>query len=220
MSLKEELDAFRIEFMGKVPAAIRDAMGRADTELAASTLIAHAAKAGDVVPDFTLPGVRGGAVSLVQSLRKGPIVLSFYRGGWCPYCNIELRALQATLPQFEALGARLIAVSPQTPDQSLSTAEKNALSFTVLSDAGSQVAKSFGIAFDLSEELRPIYSQFGHGLPEMNGDDGWTLPVPATFVIDRSGRIAFAHVDTDYRNRLEPNDILAVLGKLARLDAA
>jgi peroxiredoxin len=220
MSLKTELEAFRQEFMGKVPAEIREAMGRADVELAASSLMQAAAKAGDVAPDFTLPGVDGKAVSLSQSLKTGPVVLSFYRGGWCPYCNLELRALQAKLGEFAALGASLVAISPQTPDQSLSTAEKNELAFPVLSDAGSVVAKAFGIAFDLSDELRPIYSKFGHGLPEMNGDDSWVLPVPATFVIDRDGSIAFAFVDTDYRNRLEPSDIVAVLRTLARRQAA
>jgi peroxiredoxin len=220
MSLKAELDRFRAEFMGKVPTEIREAMTRADTALAASDIMQRAAKAGDRAPDFSLPDAQGRPVRLSNLVKQGPVVLSFYRGGWCPYCNLELRALEVRRDDFAAAGASLVAVSPQTPDQSLSTAEKNALRFPVLSDAGSHVAKAFGIAFDLADELRPIYRRLGHGLPEMNGDDSWVLPIPATFVIDRDGVIAFAFVDTDYRSRLEPADIVAVLDTLALRRAA
>jgi peroxiredoxin len=124
--------------------------------------------------------------------------------------------LRKALPDFTALGASLIAVSPQTPDQSLSTAEKNDLAFAVLSDTGSSTAKAYGIAFDLAEELHPIYTTFGQALPDRNGDDSWVLPLPATFVIDRDGIIAFAYVDVDYRSRLEPATITATLAALAR----
>src|SRR6266404_8192805 len=160
-------------------------MVRADMELAASGISQHALKAGDRVPDFRLPDARGDYVRLCDLLAKGPVVLSFYRGGWCPYCNLELRALQKVLPQITALGAQLVAISSQTPDESLSTAEKNELAFPVLSDVGSATAKAFGIAFDLAEELRPIYARFGHALPDKNGDESRVLPIPATYVIDR-----------------------------------
>ena len=216
MSLKTELDAFRSEFMSQVPPEIRDAMVRADLELAASGIAQSALKAGDGAPDFRLPDARGGSVRLRDLLASGPVVLSFYRGGWCPYCNLELRALQHALPEIRRLGAKLVAVSPQTPDESLSTAEKNALAFPVLSDAGSATAKSFGIAYDLAEELRPIYTRFGHALPEKNGDDSWVLPIPATYVIDMDGTIRLAFVDVDYRNRLEPAEIIAALQSLAK----
>jgi peroxiredoxin len=211
MSLKADLDAFRSEFMAKAPSEIRKAMVRADTELAASGIAQRALKAGDHAPDFRLADARGEYVRLYDLLENGPVVLSFYRGGWCPYCNLELRALQKALPEITRLGAKLVAVSPQTPDESLSTAEKNELAFPVLSDVGSAAARSFGIAFDLAEELRPIYAASGHALPEKNGDDGWVLPIPATYVIDRDGTIVLAFVDVDYRNRLEPAEILAAL---------
>jgi peroxiredoxin len=220
MSLTSELAAFRAEFMGAAPPEIRDAMGRADLELAASGITDRALRAGDLAPDFELPGVDGLATRLSALLRDGPVVVSFYRGGWCPYCNLELRALQSVLPQVKALGAHLVAVSPQTPDESLSTVEKNALAFPVLSDVGSNTARSFGIAFDLADELRPIYARFGHALPDRNGDDSWVLPIPATYVVGQNGRIALAFVDIDYRNRLDPTDVVQALQNLCSHAAA
>jgi peroxiredoxin len=206
MSLKAELEAFRAD--------IRAMMQTADLTLAASGIMDRALKGGDRAPDFSLRDANGDVFHLADALSAGPVVLSFYRGGWCPYCNLELRALQAALPEVRRLGASLIAVSPQTPDESLSTAEKNALAFTVLSDRGSEVAKRFGIAFDLAEELRPIYARFGHALPDKNGDDSWVLPIRATYVIGGDGILALAFVDTDYRSRLEPSDILRALEAL------
>jgi peroxiredoxin len=211
MTLKEELDAFRSEFMAKASPEIREAMIRADMELAASGIARSALKAGDRAPEFRLPEVRGGYVQLRDLLTKGPVVVSFYRGGWCPYCNLELRALQKALPEIKQFGAELVAISPQTPDESLSTAEKNGLAFAVLSDVGSLTAKAYGIAFDLSDELRPIYAKFGHALPDINGDDSWVLPIPATYVVGMDGTIALAFIDVDYRNRLEPKEIVAAL---------
>lgn len=211
MSLSTELNAFRAEFMQKVPAAIREAMAKADLALAASGITERALKAGAMAPDFILPDVHGNKVQLSTLLAKGPVVVSFYRGGWCPYCNLELRALQQVLPQLQHLGASLVAISPQKPDESLSTAEKNALSFPVLSDLASSVASSFGITFDLAEELRPIYTRFDHPLPQKNGVDSWVLPIPATYVIDKKGKILLSFVDIDYRNRLEPSEVITAL---------
>jgi peroxiredoxin len=216
MSLKTELEAFRAEFMGKVPPEIREAMGRADLDLANSGIAESALRTGDTVPDFELADARGGRVRLSTLLRQGPVVLSFYRGGWCPYCNLELRALQLALPEFEGHNAMLVAVSPQTPDESLTTAEKNELAFPVLSDTGSAVARSFGIAFDLADELRPIYTRFGHALPDRNGADSWLLPIPATYVIGQDGCIALAFVNIDYRTRLEPALIVDAVARLRR----
>jgi peroxiredoxin len=216
MTLKKELDAFRSGFVAKVPPEVREAMVRADFELAASGISRRALKAGDRAPDFLLPDARGGHIRLRSLLAKGPVVVSFYRGGWCPYCNLELRALQGALPEMKLLGAELVAISPETPDGTLSTAEKNELTFPVLSDVGSATAKAFGIVFDLAEELRPIYTLFGHALPNRNGDDSWALPIPATFVLDREGVVAVAFVDVDYRNRLEPAEVVAALRALQR----
>jgi peroxiredoxin len=215
-TLQSELKAFQTSFMAKVPSEIRDTMTRADLALAASGITDRALKTGDIAPDFGLPDATGTAVRLSDLLAKGPVVVSFYRGGWCPYCNLELRALQKALPEIAGLGATLLAISPEKPDETLTTAEKNELAFPVLSDHGSAVSKAFGIAFDLAEELRPIYTRFNHALPDRNGTQSWVLPIPATFVIAPNRRVALAFVDADYRKRLEPADILNALAGLAK----
>lgn len=144
-----------------------------------------------------------------------PVILTFYRGGWCPYCNLELRAYQALLPEIRAAGAELVAVSPERPDHSLTTADKNELTFTVLSDVGGALAAALGIRFTLSDTVRPFYEKAGHALPERNGDGTWALPMPATFVIAQGGRIAGAFVEPDYRRRLDPTEALRALISLS-----
>ncbi len=174
-----------------------------------SGIQATALKPGQPAPDVTLLNAIGQPVPLASLWQQGPLILVFYRGGWCPYCNLELRAWQQLLPQVKALGAQLVAISPQTPDNSLSTQEKNELAFEVLSDSHLLAAQGFGIAFDLPPALVEVYTSVGHDLPQTNGNGRWTLPLPATYVVGQDGRIAFAHVDVDYRNRAEPADVLA-----------
>jgi peroxiredoxin len=153
-------------------------------------------------------------IALPEALHSGPVILAFYRGGWCPYCDLQLRAYQSGLPTVIQLGARLIAVSPQLPDGSLSTAEKDRLEFDVLSDVGNGVARSFGLVYSLPEELREALRSNGKDLTRINGDESWELPVPATFVIAPDRRVMLAHVDVDYRRRLAPEDIIAALMSL------
>lgn len=213
-TLAQQLQDYAQEFAKKVPEEVKLKMNQA-AELLEQTGIANKAVGkGQQAPNFQLPNVHGDDVELSATLGRGPVVLSFYRGSWCPYCNIELRALQQHLPEFKAAGATLITVSPQTPDSSLSTAEKNELEFEVLSDVGNQVAREYGLVFSLHEELRPIYNQFGINVPEHNGDDTYELPVPATYVIDQNGTVAYAFVNSDYRQRAEPAEILEALRTL------
>ncbi len=167
-----------------------------------------------LAPNFTLPNATGQLVTLADILRRGPVILNFYRGGWCPYCNLELRAYQQALPQIKAAGAELLAISPQDPDASLSTAEKNELAFEVLSDEGSKIANNYGIAFKLPDALQRLYTDLNHALPDANGTPDWQLPIPATFVIDQNQRIVLAYIDVDYRNRLEPEEAIATVQKL------
>jgi peroxiredoxin len=214
MSLDQQLAAFRAEFARTAPAG-RVALYEAKIEeLRAGFAREAALGTGDQVPDFALPDARGNPISLLDVLRRGPAVVTLYRGGWCPYCNLQLRAYQSVLPQITALGGRLIAISPQLPDGSLSTAEANALTFDVLSDVGNRVARSFGLVYALPEELRAALRSNNKALPGINGDESWELPVPATYVIAPDRRIALAYIDVDYRKRLEPEAILAALGSL------
>ena len=211
MSLQNQIEAFKKEMSGQIPPDVQQTMQQAADALAKSGIADRSLKAGDTAPDFTLPDAHGSSVNFVDALEHGPVVLSFYRGGWCPYCNLELQALQQALPEIQKLGAQLIAVSPELPDHSLSTTEKHALAFRVLSDQENQVAGDFGIVFTLPETLRPIYTQFGIDLPAWNGDDSFELPMPATYVIGRNGIILDGFVSTDYTQRMEPAKILDIL---------
>src|SRR5260370_656086 len=176
-----ELDEARDHYRNQViPPDKLELMDRATEQLIASSLKASALKEGDRVDGFTLIDTHGAPVHLKSLLKTGPAVISFYRGGWCPYCNIELRGLQRALPEIRALGASLVAISPQLPDNSLSTEEKNNLSFSVLSDVGNVVARRFGFVFTLPDDLLDTYKAFNHGLADINGEEGATeLPMPA-----------------------------------------
>lgn len=213
-SLQNQLAKHAQEFAAKVPDELRQTMKEAGHKVADFVARLKTLGEGDQAVRFALPDAKGETVELDELLQQGPVVVTFYRGGWCPYCNIELRALQAALPEMRELGASLVAVSPQTPDQSLSTSEKNELEFSVLSDVGNKVAREFGLVFSLPESLRPIYAQFGIDIPAHNGDDSFELPVPATFVIDRDGQIKYAFVNADYQQRAEPSEIVAALRSL------
>ena len=211
MTLTEDLANFSAQSASKRSPEIKAVMQNAIAELANSGIVDRSLQVGDKIPNVVLPNVIGEPVSIQNLLQHGAVVISFYRGGWCPYCNLELRALEQALPEIQAQGAILIAISPQTPDNSLSTAEKNQLSFEVLSDVGNHVAKEFGLVFALPENLRPIYANFGIDLPTTNGDRTFELPISATYIINTDGAIAYAFVDADYTKRLDPDKIITVL---------
>jgi peroxiredoxin len=214
LGLQEQLDAFKAEFARTAPVGRPALYDSKIEELRANFAAENAIGLDDRISDFTLPDPEGRPVSLKNLLKAGPVVITFYRGGWCPYCNIQLRAYQAILPALTGLHARLVAISPQLPDGSLSTAKTNGLTFDVLSDVGNVVARAFGLVWPLPEELRAALRSNNKALPEINGDESWQLPVPATYVIARDGRVALAAVEVDYRKRLEPDAILASLRSL------
>ena len=218
MPLQAELDAFKATWTERVGPAVAQMM--TDDNAALLPQAGNALEAGDRFPDITLTDQLGRPVDLAALAADGPLVVAFYRGGWCPYCNLELRAYQKALPDIERLGARLIAVTPETPDNALSTAEKNDLAFTVLSDARGRLADALGIRFELSDAVKAYFVKAGHDLPARNGDDLWSLPMPATYVVDKGGRIALAFVDPDYRKRLDPAQAIAVLEKIASREPA
>ncbi|MDM0001063.1 peroxiredoxin-like family protein [Variovorax sp. J22P240] len=187
----------------------------ADDVFDATGIAARAKRAGDPAPDVVLPDAFGNPVRLSKLWRKGPLVIVFYRGGWCTYCNLQLRAWRQQESELARLGATLLAISPQTPDNSLSTAENNELAFTVLSDSSLEAANGFGIAFTLHPELVDFYGSVGTDIPVLNGNGLWVLPVPSTYVVDRTGRIRFALIEEDARQRVEPLDVIAAIEELA-----
>ncbi len=216
MTLQAKLDAFKADFVaGKppynAPAAIHPIMARATAELIASGQAGRALKAGDKAPSFTLNDPDGKPVSSADLLAQGPLILSFYRGVWCPYCNMELLALQETLPAFRAAGASLVAISPQTAPNSRKSMRNNNLGFSILSDTHNDVAAAFGLRFALPDYLVDLYKMLKNDLPTFNGDDSWTLPMPARYVVAQDGTILYAEVNPDYTHRPEPEDMLHVL---------
>ena len=169
---------------------------------------------GDRAPDFTLPAVDGTDVQLSELLARGPVVLTFYRGAWCPYCNTQLRDYQQNLAEIEAAGATLAAISPQAPDSSVTVQEQNDLAFPVLSDVGGDVSDAYGLTFQVDEQTRERYRAVGVDLESYNGTDLWELPVPATYVIDARGVIRAAFVEADYTQRASVRQILDALAAL------
>lgn len=218
MSLQADLDAFKAAWTERVGPDVAQMMADDNTTLLPQAK--EALKAGDRFPAVSLPDQLGRPVDLAELAAHGPLLVTFYRGGWCPYCNLELRAYQKLLPDITRLGGQLIAVTPETPDNALTTAEKNDLAFTVLSDGQGRLADALGIRFELSEAVKAYFVKAGHDLPARNGDDRWSLPMPATYVIEKGRRIALASVDPDYRRRLEPTEAIAALAALAERQAA
>lgn len=179
--------------------------------------IKNALKVGQSIPDFTLPDAFGAQTSVKTLLAKGPVVIMFYRGEWCPFCNIEMHAMQKALPQMQELGATLVAISPEKPDHGIVMAEKNKLTFPVLSDYDNKVAKQFGIVFQMGKELSDfVRHTFKNDIGLRNGQDSWELPVPATYVVDSAGVIRFARVEVDFMmDRAEPEEVVAALQAVA-----
>lgn len=216
MNLEVELKAVTESVRQQAPAEVFSVMEKAKTKLAASTLVKQALKRGDRMPDFELPDATGMTVKSSDLRKKGLLLVSFYRGEWCPYCNLELKALQERHAEIVAAGATLVAISPQTPDFSLTTRQKHDLKFSVLSDRENKVARRFGLVFTVDESLRPIYQAFGIDLKEHNGDESFELPVPATYLVANDGGILEAFINSDYRGRLEPQTALAWIEKARR----
>jgi peroxiredoxin len=224
MALQDRLDAFKADFVaGKLafkPTKERlESMARATAELIESGQAQRARKAGDTAPLFTLNDPGGNLVSSRDLLAKGPLVVSFYRGFWSPYCNLELQALQAALSDITARGANLIAVSPQTMANGRKSQRDNKLAFPILSDVKSEVAHAFGIRFALPDYLAATYQSFGNDLAVVNDDPAWVLPMPARYVIGTDGIIAYSEVNPDYTQRPDPSELQPVLDRL-RTDKA
>ena len=214
MTLQDKLDAYKATPNPNVRPEWRPILFQTIGDLVASGQADRALKAGDRAPGFTLPNQDGEPVSCADLLRAGPLVLTFYRGVWCPFCNIELKALEAVLAEVRAAGASLVAISQQTPPNSRRAQRDNGLSFPILSDKGGEVGAAFGLRWTVPAPMREVHTLLGSPLPAFNGDDSWTLPMPARYVIGRDGIIASAEVNPDYTRRPEPAEIFPVLARL------
>ena len=212
MTLTEQLKVLADNSVKRHPGEAQVLMKNAIDELKTTTIIENALKTGDIIPNIELPNATGNLVNIYDILISGQkVVLAFYRGGWCPYCNLELKALQQSLPEIEAKGAKLIAISPETPDNSLSTSEKNNLSFEVLSDENNEAARALNLVYQIPAYLNNLYKTFGIDLEASQENSERELPIAATYVIDTDGKITYHFLEEDYKLRADPKDILEAL---------
>jgi peroxiredoxin len=216
VSLADRLEQAKREWRSRLTPELADALEALVKRLEASQVTAASLKAHDRIPDFELPNTEGQIVSSRELLEHGPIVVSYFRGDWCPYCVLELRALEDALPQIEQLGATLVAITPDTGAALAAAKHKNKLSYQVLSDADNGVALEFGLVFRLPEAIQKPFLDMGIDLPSRHGNDAWFLPIPATYVVDRAGIIRHAELDPDYTRRMEPRAIIELLQEIGR----
>jgi haloalkane dehalogenase len=216
-TLQQELAEHTAEAKKKAPPGMASEMTQSIQDVRQTGISERALGVGALAPEFTLPNAVGEPISLTDLLKDGPLIISFYRGLWCPACNLELRAYQHILGDIRAAGGNLVAISPQTPDASMSTAEKHALEFEVLSDFRNELAKAFGIAYPTPEFIKKAHALMGVEITEFNGDpgeEGGYLPISATYVVDQNRRICLAEIDPDFTVRMEPTAALAAVREL------
>jgi peroxiredoxin len=208
MDLQKELGAVAQMVREKTPPHVMPTIEATTKRLKESRLEDHALQTGQTMPDFELPDATGEIVRSVDLRSQGPLLITFYRGSWCPFCNLALRALQERNAEIKTRGVTLLAISPQTPDHSLTLQEKHSLQFPVLSDEGNRVARQFGIVFALDPGLKTVQEQFGVDIPAHNGDRTFELPVPATFLVSTDGKVLKSYAEADYMQRLDPETAL------------
>lgn len=213
MSFTTELDELKLHISSVIPSEASALVDDFIREMKENGIENRAIKVGQEIPAFSLPNAVGKTVSSTELLLRGPLVVTFYRGSWCPFCNLYLKSLRDMIPAFNEVGAQLVAISGMTPDNSLSFQEKLDLGFEVLSDKGLAVADRFGLVYDLNGQIRDLFALGGMDYKNMYGNESFRMTMPATYVTDHDG-IVIAEVDMDWRNRLDPLQILAALQKL------
>ncbi|RTZ49853.1 AhpC/TSA family protein [Chryseobacterium arthrosphaerae] len=210
-TLAKQIEQLNQELSSQLPQEVINAFGKSVDDLKTKNMEDRCIQPGEKMPEFLLPNATGKMIDSNDILKKGKMILAFYRGSWCPYCNLELKFLQDNLSRIKDKNAVLIAVSPQTPDHSLSMAEKNKLGFEVLSDQNNDFAKKLGIVFQLQDFVLPYYRNLGINLSEFNNNDENLLPVPAVFVVDQDRRIIFKYLDVNYMNRVDVEELIQAL---------
>jgi len=214
MSLATDLSTLKDRAHAQMPKEYSHAISKSIEDFKQTWNPANAINVGQPFPDFSLSDATGKQVSMKELLSIGPLLISFYRGEWCPYCNLALKALQDSLPAIKAKGVMLVAISPELPNQSLTMQEKNKLQFPVLSDVGNSLARKLGILFQQPDTILPIMKAYGVDLQARNGDDSYVVPFPASYLIDSRGMIRYAFLDPDYTHRLEPSIALGWIDEM------
>jgi peroxiredoxin len=210
----DKMQAQKEESTGASPLTDKDrATMKSFNAYLAKTMPNPGIQVGEKAPNFSLKSAFGKTVSLADELKKGPVILIFYRGSWCPYCNLHLNVLKQAQPKFDKYNAQIIAITPQMPDRSAKQIEKDGYPFEVLSDSDSQVMKDYQLYFELSDELLAVYKKFNLNLEKYNGIGRNVLPVPGGFVIDSDGTVIAMEAQTDYKSRIEPKAILTALAQ-------
>jgi peroxiredoxin len=210
-TLQSQLDLLRQQGQERNPdlfALSQEAM----KQIFETAILDSALGIGNSAPDFSLVNAYGNTIRLQDLLRRGAVVLTFYRGDWCPYCNLTLRAYQAILPEILRHNAALVAVSPQSPKHALSITSKNHLTYQVLSDKDNSTARAYRLIYQIPEILRRAYEAMGFDMIQQHGS--WELPLPATFIIDQNSELRYHFLNVDYTRRAEPAEILSVLASL------
>lgn len=214
MSLSQELQRVTSQMAAQLTPEQTELLESFIADLKESLPLQRPLQVGDEMEPFVLPDALGREVSSIDLLVRGPLVIVFYRGSWCPWCNLQLKAIQDALDDIHELGAELVAISPMTPDNSLSFSEKKGLTYPVLSDVGLNVARTFGLVYPLNEAMQAFHQAAGIDLVALNGNSDWELPMPATYIIDNG--VVVARVNPDWRERMDPLEVVAALQKLGK----
>lgn len=216
MNLTQILADLKSRNSKNIPRDKWEIMERSTNQLKNDDWGAKSIKEGAIFPAFNLPDINGTSTTL-EDFNNDFLIISFYRGGWCPFCNLELKALQDILPNLKDLNTDLIAITPETPDNSLSTSEKNDLSFSILSDINNTYAKSLGLVFKLPEDLIAVYKTFNINIDQHNNNQDNELPMPATYILNKNKKIIYSFVPEDYTERLDTQDILKTIKNHSKL---
>lgn len=219
MTFQEKFAKLREQIESNIPESSLTIMHRATNELQASGIEADVAKVGQEFPIFSLPNQDGDEVTRDELLKGGPLVITFYRGVWCPYCNLDLKNIEEYADRFREAGGQVLAISPELPEHSKESIRKNKLSYPILFDKGNTLAETLGLRFALPSDLVEVYKGFNITLDTYNGDESWTLPMPARFLVDTDGAIKYAEAKADYTDRPDPDDLLAALRDLKGVSA-
>jgi peroxiredoxin len=211
LPLSDQLGVVRLRQKKQLPKAAQATIDKSFTDLKKQNVGGTAPKKGDVLPDFTLPKTGGGSVQLSELLKSGPVVVTFYRGSWCPYCAVQLADYQKHLKEIQAAGGQLVAITPEETARSETFAKERGLAFPIAWDKDNAYAKQLSIVYALPTEVRKLHEELGIDLKASQGNEQWQLPVPATFVVDSGRKVVFAYVDVDYTKRAETRDLISAL---------